>query len=272
LFRADLHCHSTCSDGTLSPVEIVELAKERGLSGLSITDHDCIDAYETAIPAAKKAGIRLGNGVEFSSVDQRVSVHVLGYDFDLEDKGIADFCRRHIERRKDRNHKIFEKLKSHGMEINPEKLEEKMEEGRPVGRPHIAQALMEKGYVSDVKEAFYKWIGDGKPCYDPGFSISTDETIAVIHNAGGKAFIAHPHLMRRPQIVTDLLKKPFDGIEGYYSKCSPDREARWVRVAKERNLLISGGSDFHGAIKPAIALGCSWVGQEMFGKIFQRAL
>lgn len=264
-FRADLHCHSTCSDGSMTPEELVLHAKEIGLSGLSITDHDSIKAYETAIPAAKAAGIILGSGVEFSTVDNRgVSIHVLGYDVDLESGDLNALCRNHIERRHERNQKILAKLEKRGMKIEISELE-----GYTMGRPHIAQELVSKGYASSVQDAFNRLIGDGKPCFDPGTPVYTDETLEVIHAAGGKAFIAHPHLMQRYDFA-DLLKKPFDGIECYYSKCSPDQEKRWLKIAQKKGLLISGGSDFHGAIKPGIPLGCSWVDRETFDRIFEK--
>ncbi|MDN3506545.1 MAG: PHP domain-containing protein [Simkaniaceae bacterium] len=259
-FRADLHCHSTCSDGTMSPIELIALAKEVGLSGISITDHDTISAYAEAIPAAKEAGLALGPGVEFSSVDEGLSVHVLAYDFDLESPELLALCQRHVKRREDRNRRIIEKLKARGLPIEEEGIK---------GRPHIALALIKKGYASSVQDAFNRLIGDGKPCFDPGAPISTDETISVIHKAGGKAFIAHPHLLRNPKLGEKLLEKPFDGIECYYSKCPPNQEQRWVKVAQEKRLLMSGGSDFHGAIKPGIPLGCSWVDETTFMEIFQ---
>lgn len=266
-FRADLHCHTTCSDGTLDPEAIVFHAKELGLSGLCITDHDSINAYITAIPAAKSAGLALGAGVEFSSVNEGLSVHLLGYDVDLESEALHSLCTRHVQRRKNRNQKILDKLKAKGIDIPYEELGGTE---HTIGRPHIATALISKGIVKSVQEAFNVWIGDGKPCFDPGEPISTDETIEIIHEAGGKAFIAHPHLYPNPKMAKKLLDKPIDGIECYYSKCPPNQEKRWVDVAKERGLLISGGSDFHGAIKPQIPLGCSWVSEEIFNQIFDQ--
>ena len=269
-FRADLHCHTHYSDGTMSPQELIFHAKAVGLSGLSITDHDTISAYPEAIEAAKEADILLGTGVEFSSVNEGTSVHILGYDIDLEHEGLTRFCEKHLERRKDRNRKIVGKLAERGMVIDAVELEEGIEKRRPMGRPHIALALVKKGFARSVQDAFSRLIGDGKPCFDPGTPISTEETIQVIHEAGGKAFIAHPHLMRRQREVEILLSIPFDGIECYYSKCTPDQEAKWVHVAQERGLLISGGSDFHGDVKPGIPLGCSWVNRETFELIFQK--
>jgi len=269
-FRADLHCHSNCSDGTMSPEELIFHAKEIGLSGLSITDHDTINAYEKAIPAAKEAGIALGPGVEFSSVDEGKSIHILGYDFDLQNPALQVFCKRHIERRKVRNERILEKLASRGIILDREQLQQEIAKGHPVGRVHIALALVQKGVVRSIQEAFLRFIGDGKPCFDSGIPISTDETIEILHEAGGKVFIAHPHLFRNAKQVEMLLKKPFDGIECYYSKCSPNQEHKWVKKAQERGLLKSGGSDFHGTVKPGIPLGCSWVDQTTFEQIFQK--
>lgn len=248
----------------MSPEELIHHAKALGLSGLSITDHDTINAYATAIPVAKEAGIVLGTGVEFSTVEKITSIHVLGYDIDLENQELKCLCQKHIQRRHERNERILEKLAKRGMKIVFEE-----HQGQTMGRPHIAQALVESGYVTSVQEAFHKWIGDGKPCFDPGVPISTDETLDVIHAAGGKAFIAHPHLMGGYP-VHELLKKPFDGIECYYSKCMPDQEKKWVKLAKSKGLLMSGGSDFHGLIKPGIPLGCSWVGKETFDAIFEK--
>ncbi|NGX39022.1 MAG: 5'-3' exoribonuclease [Chlamydiae bacterium] len=271
-FRADLHCHTICSDGSLSPTELLEHAKKIGLSGLSITDHDTVAAYKEAIPVARRLGLLLGSGVEFSSMWEGMSVHVLGYDIDLKSSPLLELCVRHIERRRDRNRAILKKLHDRGYELSVEELEKKMVGARPIGRPHIALALIEKGYVSTVQEAFDKLLGDKAPCFDPGSPITTDETIEVIHAAGGKAFIAHPHVIREKERIQMLLEKPFDGIEVYYSKFLPHQEKRWEKCAKKRCLLMSGGSDFHGEVKPSVPLGASWVDQKTFEQIFQKRL
>ncbi len=269
-FRADLHCHTTCSDGTFSPKEIVAHAKKCGLLGLSITDHDTVNAYKEAIPAVQETDLVLGSGVEFSTVNESLSVHILGYDFDIENTEILTLCKRHIKRRLDRNQKIMEKLAQKGMKIDSEKIQRDVEAGHPSGRPHIAQELVDKGHVESIQQAFNQWIGDKKPCFDPGIPITTDETIEIIHHAGGKVFIAHPHLIYHHRDVVKLLEKPIDGIEAYYAKFSPNQENKWIEMAREKNLLISGGSDFHGSIKPNNPLGCSWVNQQVFDQIFQK--
>lgn len=256
----------------MSPQDLIILAKKSGLQGLCITDHDCVDAYEAAIPIAKKENILLGSGVEFSSSDLGTSVHILGYDFDLQNSDLKAFCKKHIERRRFRNQNILEKLAKHQMPLNVEELESESLRGRPVGRPHIAEAMRQRGYVKTLQEAFDRFIGDGKPCFDPGISMTCDETIDIIHNAGGKAFIAHPHVIHERGKVEQLLQKPFDGIECYYSKTSKEGKKRWLSLAKAHRLLVSGGSDFHGDVKPSIPLGCSWVDRTQFDLIFQRLL
>jgi predicted metal-dependent phosphoesterase TrpH len=143
---------------------------------------------------------------------------------------------------------------------------------RTVGRPHIAKLMVEKGYVNSIKEAFNLYIGDGKPCYEPGEGISVQETLEIIHRGRGKAFIAHPHLLDRSRKIKELLKCSFDGIECHYAKFLPDQGRQWIQIAKERGWLISGGSDFHGSAKDYIQLGCSWIDEENFHKIFQHLL
>lgn len=270
MFRADLHCHTTFSDGTMTPSELLHHAKEIGLSGIVITDHDTIEAYHEAPALAKKLGLLLGSGVEFSCMYRAMSVHVLGYDFDLNSPEILQLCRRHQERRRLRNKAILEKLSRLGMRIEEEELTALGAKGeRTVGRPHIAQLMIQKGYVPSIKDAFNRFLGDGKPCYVPGEGITVEETIDILHQGGGKAFIAHPHLLEHARRIKELLKLPFDGIECYYAKFPADQQARWVQVARERGWLISGGSDFHGTVKDYIQLGCSWVDEETFYKIFQ---
>ncbi len=269
--RADLHCHSTASDGSLSPTELVHLAKKENLWGLSITDHDTIDAYKTALPAAQDCGIHLGTGIEFSCDYKGSSIHILGYDFLLTDAGLQDFCLRHQTRRQDRNRAILDKLFKHGFLIDEQELL-LLSHHKTVGRPHIAQQLVKKGYVSSIQEAFNKYLGDGKPCYAPGTPFSIVETINVIHKAQGKAFIAHPHLLSKKIPLQELLKLPFDGIECFYSRFSQDSAKSWVKIAQEKKWLISGGSDFHGLIKPEIALGSSFIGKEEFERIFKNPL
>jgi hypothetical protein len=264
-FYADLHCHSNCSDGTLAPGELVLHAKKIGLQGLAITDHDTIDAYRTAVPVAKKLGIRLGCGVEFSCQFQGFSIHLLGYDFSLSAPNVHDLCLRHQKRRESRNRAILEKLKAHQMEIAYEELQG----GHTIGRPHIAQLMVDKGYVKNIREAFHLYIGEGKKCYVAGEPFLVEEALEVLHGAHGKAFIAHPQLLPDDFPVDELLKLPFDGIECYYARL---RKKSWIEIAVGKKWLMSGGSDFHGTVKPEIELGCSGVDKATFDAIFQHEL
>lgn len=267
-FRADLHCHTTCSDGTVDPEEIVKLAIINGLSGLSITDHDTIDAYGKAVPIAKEKELPLISGVEFSALHRDMSIHILAYSFSLDSPLIKDFCSQHHLRRVQRNRSIIERLAAHGLSLDEQTIEDLLTSHRTIGRPHIALALLQKGYVSSLQEAFQLYLGDNKPCYVPGQNFSVEETIDLIHKAKGFAIIAHPHLIENSALLHDVLNMQFDGIEAYYGRLSSQQHERWLNIGKQKGWLITGGSDFHGDIKPNISLGSSWVGEEIF-KVLQ---
>lgn len=275
-FRADLHCHSTCSDGSETPQAIVHMAYEKGLKALSITDHDSIDAYDKALPEASKLGIEMISGVEFSSVHKGTSVHILGYGFELENQKIINFCKEHKERRIRRCMRILELLEKQNMPISQQELFQNSEgqsvpeKAKAYGRPHIAMLMIKKGYVSTIQEAFRKYLGEGCCCYTPAEGFSSEETIDLIHAVKGVAIIAHPHLIKDSRILLDLLKMPFDGIECYYGKFGPSVHERWVKIATRRQWLITGGSDFHGDIKPLLPLGSSWIDEDNFLKLKQK--
>jgi predicted metal-dependent phosphoesterase TrpH len=268
MYYADLHCHTTCSDGSATPEELINLAQSIGLKGLSITDHDTIDAYPMIIPLAKKAGLSLGSGIEFSCEFDGISLHLLGYDFDIKNKTIAELCIRHKKRREFRNQGILEKLRENGMPIPYEELVSRTE-GKTIGRPHIAQLMLEKGYVKNFREAFNLYIGEGKKCYFPGEPFTVEEAIDVLHSAGGKAFVAHPQLLPEEFPVEKLIKLPFDGLECYYCRLF---KKSWLEIANAKGWIVSGGSDYHGNVKPDIELGCSGVDEETFNLIFENPL
>ncbi|MBS0615461.1 MAG: PHP domain-containing protein [Verrucomicrobia bacterium] len=275
MFKADLHCHSTSSDGSLTPEELIIKAQKMGLQGLSITDHDTVGAYETAIPAAKANNIRLGSGIELSCDFQRLHIHILGYDFDVNSPKIHQVCELHRQRRLHRNREILIKLEKRGMKIAEEDLVQKTK-GKTAGRPHIAALLVEGGYVKSIRQAFDQWIGDGKPCYAPGAEFPIEEGIDAIHAAGGKAFLAHPHLAEmvypKPIPWEAILSLPFDGIECYYGNFPAKSAKRWLDIAEKKHWLVSGGSDFHGVAKPDIELGTTVVDEGIFNSIFEHPL
>lgn len=273
-WRADLHCHTTCSDGSFTPEELIHHAKAIGLSGLSITDHDTFTAYDIALKLAAEQDLPMIIGAEFSTVFNDTSIHVLAYSFYIQHPLINALCQRHITRREERNQGILDKLAKKGMAISYEDI--KSNAKAPLNhswtRPHIAQALIEKGYVESVKDAFSLYIGDSAPCYVQGKTISTQETLEVIHAAGGFAVLAHPHLIDKARIIPDLMLLPFDGIEVHYGTFTTVQNQRWSKLAKKKQLMMTGGSDFHGSIKPNILLGCSWTPFDTFKILWERSI
>ncbi|MBN2478752.1 MAG: PHP domain-containing protein [Parachlamydiales bacterium] len=271
-FRADLHVHSYFSDGTMSPIELLNLAKEKNINAISITDHDTIEAYSDAVfQHAHSIGVQLMLGVEISSELFNENVHILGYNFDITNKSFKDFLKKVVEKREQRNRKILEKLKNFNIDISEEELEDFTKKigasKTTIGRPHISQLMQKKGITETFQEGFDKYFNDKGPCYVPGFKFSPKEVIEEIHKCSGIAVLAHPHFIRNRKIFDYLLENNIDGIEVYYAKLLPNIEARWERFAVKHNLLITGGSDYHGDIKPFNSLGSSWVDLNHFNKL-----
>lgn len=273
-FRADLHCHTTCSDGTTSPGDIIKFAEDAGLQGLSITDHDTIAAYPEASLIAAESNISLIPGVEFSAVHRQKSVHILAYSFSVDSPIIKEFCQLHCHRRQERTQAIIKLLTQHGMPLTLDDFPSACTSGKnsSIGRPHIAAALIKKGYVKTIQEAFSNYLKEGMPCFVPSSSISVEETLDIIHKAKGLAIIAHPHLIENVEVLHDLLKMGFDGIEGYYGRLPAASHERWLKIGMRKGWIITGGSDYHGFIKPNQPLGSSWVNYETFSILLNHYL
>lgn len=274
-FRADLHIHTHFSDGTNTPEEILYLAKKSDLSGLSITDHDTMAAYSDKLfDLAKDLDLKLMTGVEVSSGLSNITVHILGYNIDLSNIAFQGFLLKVQEKRNLRNIEILKKLNEKNIEISNQDLDEFIKRKNisktVVGRVHIAQLMQEKGYVDSFAEAFSEYIKDDGPCYVSGSKFSSKEVIEQIHLAKGKAVIAHPSVFKSSRTLKSLLELDFDGIETHYAKLLPQEERRWLKIANERNLIATGGSDFHGTIKPYLKVGCSWVSEEIFNRLLHR--
>jgi 3',5'-nucleoside bisphosphate phosphatase len=270
-FRADIHTHSNCSDGTLTPVELVVAAAASSLQGLSITDHDTLEAYsEEVFKKAEEKGILLLPGIEISTRYREHDIHILGYGVDLKDLSLQAFVNEIQKRRIERNRQILLKLANRKMVIHEDELKvyEGLKGGKKViGRAHIAHMMVQKSYVKSMQEAFQSYLKEGACCFAAGNKFTPAEAILQIHLASGKAVLAHPHFIKSRKLVRDLLEMPFDGIECYYAKLGPDQEKEWVDIAAEKGFIATGGSDFHGEMKPHIPIGCSWVGQEVFFKL-----
>ncbi|MCX8131321.1 MAG: PHP domain-containing protein [Clostridia bacterium] len=254
----DLHTHSTASDGSMTPRELVRHAKECGLSAIALTDHDTVEGVDEAIDEGKRIGLEVVAGVEISA-DYKPEMHILGYFFDESHKNIKATLEKLRENRRIRNPKIINKLNEIGFDINLEEVEAEAA-GSVVGRPHIAKVLVKKGYVRSVEEAFEKYLSSGKPAYFKKDKMKPEESIQSIINAGGIPVIAHPKYLEH---TLDELDKLFGslknaglmGIEAYYVDNTKDDTGNLLRLAIKHELLPTGGSDFHGNFKNGIDIG-----------------
>ncbi|MFC4598832.1 PHP domain-containing protein [Cohnella hongkongensis] len=248
--RADLHTHTTASDGMFAPAVNVRMAKEAGLAAVAITDHDTVAGVREAMEAGLEHGIVVVPGVELGTVTDGQDIHVLGYGFALEDQTWLARLAALREGRNSRNERILDKLAQLGMPVTPEELAaaagRTASKDRSVGRPHIAQAMVDKGYVNDAREAFDLWLAEGKPGYARQTRATPREAIAWIHEAGGAAVIAHPGIYGNDELVLSLPEQGADGLEAYHSEHDPEQERRYAEWAAARGKLATGGSDFHG--------------------------
>lgn len=253
--RADLHVHSTASDGTCRPEELVALALEAGLTHLAITDHDSVEAIQRAQVAAAATGLHLIAGVELSAVtaDGR-DVHMLGYWVDPADPAL----RRHLldlrAARMRRAEKMVASLSHAGFPIDIETVLP-YSDGGALGRSHIARALVDSGHATSVRDAFERLIGRGRPFYAAKETMTPDEAIETILRCGGVAVVAHPGVNGLDDEVRRLADVGLAGIEAYHADHSAEQRDRFSALADETGLLVTGGSDFHGPEAPNAPLG-----------------
>lgn len=258
----DLHAHTTASDGSLSPTELVTKARGLGLAALAVTDHDTVAGLAEAREAAQVVGLELIPGVELSVEDDKGRFHLLGYGFDTDNSELAETLVALRVARAERNTLMAEKMKELCLPVTMDDVRaEAGEDSEVIARPHFAQALIKKGIVGSVQEAFDRYLATGKPLYLPKQGLTAHEAIALLHRAGGVAVMAHPGLV--PQSASALAARVetltqedgMDGIEAYYSKHSPADTERFLALAGRLGLLVTGGSDFHGMPKPHVPLG-----------------
>ena len=266
---ADLHTHTTASDGTFTPAEVVRAAKERGVTLLAVTDHDTVAGLAEAQRAAAEAGIAFVPGVELSAEGPPGKCHLLGLGIEPEHAGLRETLARLSEDRRTRNARMAERLQALGVPVTLDEVTRVAPPGANVGRPHFAQTLVARKIVPTVAAAFERFLGDQAPAYIPKAVLPPREAIALIHAAGGRAFIAHPGLLRLAEQETHhtrfvaLQAMGLDGIEAYYSKHTPAQTEQFLRLAQRLGLLVTGGSDFHGASKPDVALAIVADGQRL---------
>jgi len=247
---ADLHTHTKASDGMESPAANVRLAAAAGLAAVAVTDHDTVAGVEEALAEGKRLGIEVVPGVEISTLSGGQDIHVLGYFIRTDDPVFLERLERLRKTRDLRNELMLEKLRSLGVKITIEEvLETRMREHRPdetVGRPHIADVLMKKGYAASLEDAFAKYLGKQGAAYVNPPRISPEEAIQWIHEAGGAAVLAHPGLYKDDPLVETLISSGLDGIEAYHSDHSPEEGEKYRALAERHGLIVTAGSDFHG--------------------------
>ena len=242
---ADLHIHSSYSDGVYTPRELAFMAKAAGITVMALTDHDTLKGLPEMEKAAKEADIDFIPGVEFSARWENRQVHIIGYGIDQNNALLLERLADVRNARRSRLEKIIKRLHEMGMDVEVPVPEEGQ---RAVGRPHIARALVVQGYVKTVQEAFDKYIGEGKPAYQPQTKMTPPEAVMLIHQAGGLAVQAHPEEIGDRVLAVKLLDVlAYDGMEVYHPSAKDNEtEGFWLQVAREHKLLITGGSDFHG--------------------------
>ncbi len=266
----DLHIHSTFSDGRLTPRQILETAAHRRLKAVSVTDHDAVAGTVEALRLSEELGVEVVPGIEISVRYAETEIHLLGYYIDPQSPAIARYIERLAESRLERAQKIVDALRSEGIQIPYEMVLHKAN-GAPVGRPHIAQVLVEAGYVYSTYEAFQKYLGERRSGDIPKFSLELEKATALIKEAGGLVFWAHPATVAcADEVLPLLLECGLDGIETIHSKHAPEQQAYFRETARRYGLLESGGSDCHGDRDTGVAIGTPSVPAVFLQNIKQR--
>jgi predicted metal-dependent phosphoesterase TrpH len=264
----DLHLHTTASDGTMSPAELVRYAQEKGLKVIAITDHDTIEGLSEGIQEGNKVGLEVIPGVELSADAPTGTMHLLGYYIDPDSSELADKLRVLQQARMERNLKMVEKLRALGISLELSEVKAAPEHGQ-IGRPHFAYTMVQKGYAQNIQDAFDRYLGKGRPAYVEKFRFSPAEAMDFIRKAGGITVLAHPFTLKQaePQdfeaLIRELKEKGLDGIEVYYPEHSDGQKRLYRDVAQKYGLVISAGSDFHGLTKDEADLGEGYAAGEL---------
>ena len=269
--RIDLHSHSTASDGSKRPAEVIGLGVEWAEKNkepvvMALTDHDTVAGVAEFLGEASKypGQVTAVPGIEFSTFieledGREQTMHMLGYFIDHDDPVLLEKLEKYRQDRESRNTRVIEKLNRHGFRISAGDIEP-LTPGASVGRPAIASHMVKMGYVSSVKEAFKKYLGRGKLCYAERIRPQVRDVISLIHASGGIAVLAHPKLYDKldhealDKLISDLCSMGLDGLEVYYSRNDPEDTAYYHSLAEKYHLRVTGGSDFHGTVKPDIEL------------------
>jgi 3',5'-nucleoside bisphosphate phosphatase len=251
----DLHTHTTASDGTYAPRDLVAEAASRGVRVLAVTDHDSTEGLAEAIDEAERwRPLEIVPGIEINCDVEGAEIHVLGYLMDWQAEWFQDFCREQRRERRARIHRMVERLAAIGMPLDADEVFAIVKEGS-AGRPHVAQVMVARGYVKTVREAFDKYLGSGKPGHVPRKKVTPEDAVRIIRKAGGVPVFAHPGLADRDELIPGLIAAGLMGIECYYTEHSAAQRATYLQICKDHDLVATGGSDFHGPKVRAATLG-----------------
>jgi len=242
---ADLHAHTTASDGTFTPRQLVELAKQNGLSAVAVTDHDTTAGLAEAVETARILGIEVVPGIELSTVFEGKEVHVLGYFYDPENHELKEVTSKMREDRITRMDRMITRLQEVGVEITRDEVVTEAQ-GGAIGRPHIARVLVRKGYVTDIPDAFDQYLGAGRPGYVKRAVMTPAEAVELIIRAGGSPVVAHPGLVDKDYLFDTLVPLGLVGLEAYHPDHPADKRRHYEALAEHHGLIATGGSDFHG--------------------------
>lgn len=244
----DLHMHTTASDGIFSPLEVYQKAVSKGLKGIAITDHDTVEGLaelQGKIKAGAVDSLMVIPGIELNTDFNDEEIHILGYFIDTTHEILLEHLKHIKQARYERARLMVEKLQKMGMSVTFTEVEQYARQDL-IARPHIAMALMKKGYVSSIKDAFIRFIGKGCPAYVPRYKFTPRQAIDLIKTAGGVSVLAHPGLLKRHASTMDIIACGIEGIEAYYPEHTGVQIEKYLLLAREFNLFITGGSDFHG--------------------------
>lgn len=266
----DLHMHTNRSDGILFPVELLEVVRTKELAAFSVTDHDSIEGYRGILPLLIDGDPELVTGVELSAFTERGDMHLLAYLFDPDSEALVSALELFITERNHRGLRMVEKLNEEGLELSFEAVE-KAAGGGAVGRPHIAEAMIAQGIVDSFGMAFRKYIGNHCTAYVPKSKMTPAQAIDLIHRAGGVAVLAHPFINDMHKYLDELVGLGLDGMEVFHYSHSRQKTKDLQRMAQERGLLISGGSDFHGRQEHEGEIGADSILIEHLDRLKERA-
>ena len=281
--RIDLHIHTTASDGSLTPLEVIDHAQQLDLKAIAITDHDTVAGSSAALKAGIPPSLGFLTGVEISTAPPpfysgQGSFHILGYSIRLHDPKLNRTLEELRRARKNRNPAILRRLNDLGIPITLEEVREAVGEGQ-LGRPHIAQFMVKKGVVASIDEAFEHFLGSGKPAYVDKYRIGYSKAIEIILGAGGIPVLAHPGLLsidnegQLEELIVHLKQMGIQGVEVYYSEHDADQTLRFAELAERHHLLKTGGTDFHGTTQPKIKMGSGkgnlFVPYELYERLIQ---